>query len=486
MNKSQLYLICTLGIYFGWLLSFPFYGPLLSSFTQDKEIHVLYSYVDLFLVTHCISFFLGALFLHNTSLWHKSMCYSLAITILFSSLFLFSANQYLLLLSMGVLGIVSSIFILGWSCIFSTSAFINNRFANMALIIILANIIYILFDVFSKIIDYKLLITGLLLLLASNLILLLRAVRIKSELDLIIEESRGEVINNTRFSNRINIAYLALLSLFVFGLYINAGFIYTVMQPSFVDSTQLLPYISYISTLLLFYFFAKKLTVSLLAYWGISILGLSFVAFVLFEKAQLSILLSRTLIDAAYATIDLFVWVLLAIIAYKYRQPYKVFGFVLGSMLLSIIIGNVLSDNILALDTNYQELIGIFAIVPIFLTLLILPIINSAVKNEWTSKPTIPDNVTEDNQQADSYSEDILLQNLLQHIEFGAKLTEREVEIVGLIIKGQKNNEIAEMLFITNNTLKTHLRNIYAKFSVNRKIDLISLTLKKDNTTELP
>jgi len=51
-------------------------------------------------------------------------------------------------------------------------------------------------------------------------------------------------------------------------------------------------------------------------------------------------------------------------------------------------------------------------------------------------------------------------------------LTERELEIYNLLMIGKKNHEIAEELFISDNTLKTHLRNIYKKLNVAGKKEL--------------
>ena len=42
-------------------------------------------------------------------------------------------------------------------------------------------------------------------------------------------------------------------------------------------------------------------------------------------------------------------------------------------------------------------------------------------------------------------------------------LTQREVEILGLIAQGLTNAEIAERLFLSNHTVKTHINRIFAK-----------------------
>ncbi|MBW2608785.1 MAG: hypothetical protein JRC68_00370 [Deltaproteobacteria bacterium] len=49
-------------------------------------------------------------------------------------------------------------------------------------------------------------------------------------------------------------------------------------------------------------------------------------------------------------------------------------------------------------------------------------------------------------------------------------LTHREVEILSLIAVGAKNEEIAEKLFVSTNTVKTHIYNIFKKINVTNRL----------------
>ncbi|TAE67617.1 MAG: DNA-binding response regulator [Bacteroidetes bacterium] len=53
------------------------------------------------------------------------------------------------------------------------------------------------------------------------------------------------------------------------------------------------------------------------------------------------------------------------------------------------------------------------------------------------------------------------------------KLTSREKEILVLVKEGKKYKKISDLLFISEETVKKHIRNIYKKFSVNNKIEAI-------------
>lgn len=52
-------------------------------------------------------------------------------------------------------------------------------------------------------------------------------------------------------------------------------------------------------------------------------------------------------------------------------------------------------------------------------------------------------------------------------------LSDREIEVLKLVAEGMTNQEIAEKLVISHNTVKTHMKNIYSKFKVSRRVQLV-------------
>ena len=62
----------------------------------------------------------------------------------------------------------------------------------------------------------------------------------------------------------------------------------------------------------------------------------------------------------------------------------------------------------------------------------------------------------------------------------GAGISSREKDIIGLMLDGLGNREIAERLFISLNTVKTHNRNIFRKMNVNSRFELV---MKLKNTS---
>ncbi|WP_456461208.1 LuxR C-terminal-related transcriptional regulator [Lutibacter sp.] len=55
--------------------------------------------------------------------------------------------------------------------------------------------------------------------------------------------------------------------------------------------------------------------------------------------------------------------------------------------------------------------------------------------------------------------------------EFG--LSKREIEVLQYISEGLSNDEISEKIFVSNNTIKTHIKNIYSKLDVKNRIQAI-------------
>ena len=55
------------------------------------------------------------------------------------------------------------------------------------------------------------------------------------------------------------------------------------------------------------------------------------------------------------------------------------------------------------------------------------------------------------------------------HINPNSPLTKRETEILQLISEGKTYTQISEQLFISKETSKTHIKNIYSKLQVNSK-----------------
>ena len=57
-------------------------------------------------------------------------------------------------------------------------------------------------------------------------------------------------------------------------------------------------------------------------------------------------------------------------------------------------------------------------------------------------------------------------------------LTDREREILGLLAKGMRNDDIAKELFISPQTVQTHVRNILGKLRVHSKLEAVAFAVR--------
>jgi two-component system, NarL family, response regulator LiaR len=52
-------------------------------------------------------------------------------------------------------------------------------------------------------------------------------------------------------------------------------------------------------------------------------------------------------------------------------------------------------------------------------------------------------------------------------------LSDREMDVLKLVAQGHSNQEIAEKLFVSPNTIKTHTSNLFLKLEVNRRMQAV-------------
>ena len=64
------------------------------------------------------------------------------------------------------------------------------------------------------------------------------------------------------------------------------------------------------------------------------------------------------------------------------------------------------------------------------------------------------------------------------------ELTERELEVLSLVVKGLSNQEIGDALFISRKTVATHLGNIYEKTGSANRAEASAYAVRHHLTAE--
>ncbi len=78
----------------------------------------------------------------------------------------------------------------------------------------------------------------------------------------------------------------------------------------------------------------------------------------------------------------------------------------------------------------------------------------------------------------------VLIQATRQPPSPTAAFTERERDVLGLLVEGMSNAEIAEALFLSTATVKFHVSNVLSKLGVRSRTEAVSLALQKDLLAE--
>jgi DNA-binding CsgD family transcriptional regulator len=145
-------------------------------------------------------------------------------------------------------------------------------------------------------------------------------------------------------------------------------------------------------------------------------------------------------------------------------KPYKEIISYAISMAALLLLLRWLEFNFLVLRNQYEIYIGIIAV--LFLLFGIW------VANKIT-KPKVETVIVE--KEVRVPAEDFVLNETeLQQ----RNISKRELEVLTLMAKGLSNQEIAEQLFVSLNTIKTHSANLFEKLEVKRRTQAIE-TAKK-------
>lgn len=148
------------------------------------------------------------------------------------------------------------------------------------------------------------------------------------------------------------------------------------------------------------------------------------------------------------------------------------FGIGLSSNVLGVFLGTIFGKIMNVKDVPNQNA-SILALGVAFLTFIMLPVLHNQLliflKNHIFLRTLIEMPPSEQQSTIDKFG-------------ISYKLTEREKEISSLLLRGRTYKMIANELYLSENTVKTHIKNIYSKFNVSSKTELINFLMEKENS----
>lgn len=179
------------------------------------------------------------------------------------------------------------------------------------------------------------------------------------------------------------------------------------------------------------------------------------------------------LVKFAYVWFTFFVLLVLAGICYRFEVPsLRVFAIARASSEAAILVGVVFRR--VVWESGYTETAVFswaFVVAGIVLVGACVLVWTSekSVNGDWGAAGVAP----ETNLHVAGPRERFIARCDRVAAEHG--LTAREAEIMGLIAQGKTRREMEGELFLSENTVKTHVRHLYAKLGVNSKADVVAL-----------
>ncbi len=441
--KKHYRIIIILGSTFGSMITFPVFGPVLLHMVGLKYVLLMSSFSLLFLT---IGYLIKPFYMEIKS--------NILLLLSFVSAFLLGISFFLPLwmqfLAIALFSFSAGRIIVFWSKLMFKEVSINDRAKVISMGLFFAYGFLYLTNVIISFIPKP--ITPLF----SVLLILIAAVLLK-------KDSTDNMIPMPAVLDRTVPIPWILFSL-IFLIYITAGITYAEVYPGRTSYPSLdrfynvLPFVlavnvaGYISDT-----WGRKYSLFI----GISLLGISF-SFFLMESSIISYFLIQSIIEIAWAFLDLYVLVVIADIAERLnRREYYTFGLAFFSS--GTLFGAILCTITRNIGIN-QTVYALLAHLPLFIAVAFLGRIPETLKKQEEMKGFLTPS-------------DEMMDNIFILLKDRFSLTPREMEVTFLILQGLSNVQISNKLYISENTVKYHLKNIFHKSGITNRNELRSYVI---------
>jgi len=457
-------LLSTVGcsLIFAYILSFLFEGQVLyslfESFAVETSVYLLAA-----IVAHLFGLFSCGYLMKSSGAVKYVMIGSMGLCLLATTPFFFGPSS----LWMGgliVSGYTSGCAVASFGSLLKAFTPKSERLKTCADILIYSNVIMITVNVVA------LNVSPFLGLILSLTCVMLGMVFIWALPASSMNEDGDKVERNQNQQGNIN-KPLLLLALFVFIITINSGLMYQVINPAFEHLTGLVSWywaVPYIVALIVMRNLPPKVKHSSALYVGMAMIMAAFISFMLLARNATDYVIVDTLMLGACGIFDLFWWSILGEMLDYTDNPVRMFGLGLAANVLGVLAGDVLGMQIISLQLSYAE-VTVIALTIVSVTVALLPALNRHLVMLLKSHAYL---VVYDSMSKSQQSAIVARSATLD------PLTVREQEVLELLLDGKSNRQIAEVLFISESTVKTHVRNIYSKYDVRSRAELISTVLR--------
>ncbi len=265
---------------------------------------------------------------------------------------------------------------------------------------------------------------------------------------------------------------LGFLCLFIFIITINSGLMYQVVNPAFAHLGKIVSLywaVPYIAALAIMRELPHETNRGYILYVAIAMIGLSFVGFMALGRGAGSYLVVDTLMLAACGVYDLFWWSILGEMLEYHDNPSVILGIGLSANVFGVLVGGLLGNAITSGDAESPGP-SLLALTVVCVTLALLPPLHKHLSSLLKGHLYLT--------AFSGMSVEEQISGAERAFRFG-NLSERERQVATLLLQGKTYRAIAGELYISENTVKYYVKNIYSKLCIQSRAELIDIALKK-------
>ncbi len=369
------------------------------------------------------------------------------------------------------IGIITGSFLAGgcvaaWAFYLKSGTPKNKRIKTVADMLILSNILMIMLNMTAIHISPR---VGLALSMLMLMCAFIFAMKLPTDNDVAATPAASKPRKNTVSITNL----LIFLCLFITVITINSGLMYHVVNPAFAHHEQLTSWywaIPYISALFIMRNLPKRISRTYILYVAIAMIGFSFIGFMSLGRGAVCYIVIDTLMLGAFGVYDLFWWSILGEMLELHQNPARILGIGLSANVLGVLLGGLIGDAVTSSGIHSPNSM-LLALAVVCVTLVLLPPLHKYLSF-----------LLKDHIYLRGFSE-LPVQEQINQIKQSARfenLSERENQVTFLLLQGKTYRTIAGELMISENTVKYYVKNIYSKFGIQSRAELIDIIQKKE------
>lgn len=237
---------------------------------------------------------------------------------------------------------------------------------------------------------------------------------------------------------------------------------YQINHPLWFSVAYLLPYLLSLVAVLMLVHHAKRVISTFLTI-SMALVGIGYLAWLVFPGGwAISSLLSLI----GFAMMDVFIVALIMQMVYVYNGSFYIPSVLLVALMVGVALGAIVYSLSFA---KGSVVIGVaLTMFALMISLIFYPRVSQIIWQDMVSR-------------RQALKQLLKAQTRREQSAKFANLSKREREVLTCIVAGDINRIIAQKLFISETTVKTHCKNIYQKVGVHSKKELVHLAASVEN-----